>query len=86
MIEWNKAAQGYILSAFFVGYTLTQAVFGVLAGKYGGKRVLLAGTGVFTACTLLIPVASRFVEPSSKTKYPIQLLSIHYIKSFILLP
>ena len=76
MIEWDKAEQGYILSAFFVGCTLTQAVFGILAGKYGGKRVLLAGTGVFTACTLLIPIASRLVESSLssfKTKYPIQL-------------
>mgnify|MGYP001801869379 CR=1 FL=1 len=60
-IEWNKTTQGWVLSAFYLGYLITQTFGGVLAGRYGGKLVFLCGQAVFTVSTLLTPLAARFV-------------------------
>ncbi|KAG7308954.1 hypothetical protein JYU34_006231 [Plutella xylostella] len=37
---WDKKIQGYILSAFFVGYALMQIPGGLMAKRFGGKPVL----------------------------------------------
>ena len=61
-IEWDKTTQGWILSAFFYGYLVTQVPSGILAGRFGGKRVMLAGVSLFGATTVLVPVAARLVN------------------------
>ena len=53
-ITWNKTTQGWVLSAFYLGYLITQAFS-------GGKLVFLCGQAVFTVCTLLTPLAARYV-------------------------
>ena len=73
-IEWDKTTQGWILSAFFYGYLVTQVPSGILAGRFGGKRVMLAGVSLFGATTVLVPVAARLVNyntitPRYKTSY-----------------
>ena len=60
-ITCNKTTQGWVLSAFYLGYLITQAFSGLLAGRYGGKLVFLCGQAVFTVCTLLTPLAARYV-------------------------
>ena len=55
---WNQTTVGIIQSAFFWGYVTTQIPGGYLADKYGGKHVLAAGVIVWSAMTLLTPVAA----------------------------
>lgn len=60
-IEWDKQTQGFVLSAFFLGYLLTQTISGALAGRFGGKRLLLFGYTLLIVATVLTPVAARLV-------------------------
>lgn len=50
------SSSGYVqqtLSMFLLGAALSQAVFGPLADRFGRRRVLLAGTGLFAIASLL---------------------------------
>lgn len=55
---WSQTTVGIIQSAFFWGYVLTQIPGGYLADKYGGKHVLAVGVVVWSAMTLLTPLAA----------------------------
>ncbi|KAI0561993.1 Major Facilitator [Gracilaria domingensis] len=55
---WSQTTVGIIQSAFFWGYVLTQIPGGYLADKYGGKHVLAAGVIVWSAMTLVTPIAA----------------------------
>lgn len=55
---WNQTTVGIIQSAFFWGYVLTQIPGGYFADKYGGKHVLAVGVIVWSAMTLLTPLAA----------------------------
>lgn len=55
---WSAEEQGRVLSAFFVGYLLTQVAGGWLAERYGGKLVLGAGVVFWSFFTLLTPAAA----------------------------
>ncbi|XP_035224156.1 putative inorganic phosphate cotransporter [Stegodyphus dumicola] len=57
--SWNPELQGYILSAGFLGYVLTQILGGVLAGRFGSKPVLLAGLLLASICNLISPLSAR---------------------------
>ena len=57
-LGWDPGRQGLALSAFFIGYIATQIVGGRLADKHGGKAVLGIGVLVWSAATLLTPVAA----------------------------
>src|SRR4029078_3012081 len=49
---------GWVFSAFLAGYALFQTLGGMLADRYGPRRVLAAGVvwwGVFTALTASVP-------------------------------
>lgn len=37
---WDEAMRGPVLSAFFVGYLLTQLPGGLIADRFGGKGIL----------------------------------------------
>jgi MFS family permease len=52
---WDPQTQGGVLSAFFLGYLLTQIAGGRLADRFGGKVVLGAGVLLWSAFTLLTP-------------------------------
>ena len=58
----DKTTQGWILSAFYLGFGLTQALGGILAGRYGGKLVLFSGQVILTIATILTPIAARSVK------------------------
>ena len=58
-IEWDKTTQGWVLSAFFYGYLITQVPSGIIAGRYGGKRVVLVSLSLYSVTNMLIPVAAR---------------------------
>ena len=52
------STQGRVLSAFFVGYLLTQVLGGRLADRFGGKIVLGIGVLSWSLFTLITPFAA----------------------------
>ena len=44
-LGWSETEKGLVLSSFFIGYMSAQIVGGVLADKYGGKKVTAVVTG-----------------------------------------
>eukprot|EP00953_Heterococcus_sp_UTEX-ZZ885_P002566 1900-Heterococcus_DN1.PRE.3 len=56
--DWSKSFEGTVLSAFFLGYALTQMLGGWLADKYGGRYTLAAGLTAWSVFTLLTPAAA----------------------------
>ncbi|XP_014229479.1 putative inorganic phosphate cotransporter isoform X1 [Trichogramma pretiosum] len=56
--EWSFTYQGYLLSAFFYGYVLTQIPFGILAKRYGAKTYLAYGMLINSVFGLLVPVSA----------------------------
>ena len=57
-LNWSETEKGFVLSSFFIGYMATQIVGGVLADKYGGKRVMLWSLVAWSVFTLLTPIAA----------------------------
>jgi MFS transporter, ACS family, solute carrier family 17 (sodium-dependent inorganic phosphate cotransporter), other len=55
---WDKATQGWVLSAFFVGYLATQLLAGWLAARIGGRALLAFGVLWWSAFTVLTPLAA----------------------------
>jgi ACS family sodium-dependent inorganic phosphate cotransporter len=55
---WSQTEKGFVLSAFFVGYLLFMFVAGLLATRFGGKRVLGCSVAVWSIFTLLTPLAA----------------------------
>ena len=51
---------GWVLSAFFYGYLLTQIPGGWLATRFGGKHVYGLGIVATSVLTLLTPLAAEF--------------------------
>mmetsp|Transcript_25907 Transcript_25907/g.66670 ORF Transcript_25907/g.66670 Transcript_25907/m.66670 type:complete len:585 (+) Transcript_25907:161-1915(+) len=58
--HWDKSYQGFVLSAFFSGYMLTQILGGRLADQYGGKSVLAVGVSIWSLCTVATPWAASW--------------------------
>ncbi|XP_046580035.1 uncharacterized transporter slc-17.2-like [Haliotis rubra] len=56
---WSKSEQAGILSASFYGYMVTQIPAGILAGRYGGKYVMLIGMLIGSISSLLLPIGAR---------------------------
>jgi ACS family sodium-dependent inorganic phosphate cotransporter len=55
---WDKTLQGTVMSAFFIGYLLTQIAGGWLADRFGGKPVLAGGVVIWSLFTALTPPAA----------------------------
>ena len=56
---WSETTKGWVLSSFFIGYLLFMAASGVLANRFGGRKVLGAAVlwwSAFTALTPIVPV------------------------------
>jgi ACS family sodium-dependent inorganic phosphate cotransporter len=51
-LDWHKSFEGTVLSAFFLGYALTQMLGGWLADRYGGKFTLAAGLTAWSVFTI----------------------------------
>lgn len=57
--NWSAETQGIVLSSFFYGYGLTQALGGYCSGLFGGKPVLGSGLLLSSVLTLLVPRAAE---------------------------
>ncbi|RIB29296.1 major facilitator superfamily domain-containing protein [Gigaspora rosea] len=57
--NWNHITQGFVLSSFYIGCFTTQVIGGMLADKFGGRRVLGIGSATWALFTLLTPFSAR---------------------------
>ncbi|XP_063211699.1 sodium-dependent phosphate transport protein 3-like [Chroicocephalus ridibundus] len=57
--NWSAETQGIVLSSFFYGYGLTQALGGYCSGLFGGKPILGSGLLLSSVLTLLVPPAAE---------------------------
>jgi ACS family sodium-dependent inorganic phosphate cotransporter len=57
---WSQTQKGTVLAAFFVGYLLFMFIAGLLADRFGGKRVLSYSVLAWSIFTLLTPAAATF--------------------------
>jgi MFS family permease len=57
-LGWDYQTQGLVLSSFFAGYLLMQALGGRLADRFGGKLVLGVGVLLWSFFTLITPPAA----------------------------
>lgn len=55
----NVVAKGRLLSAFSIGYLLTQVLGGVLADLLGARRIVLLSLGATAACLAVAPAAAE---------------------------
>src|SRR5438876_69668 len=55
---YDAGQQGIVLSAFFWGYIWLQLAGGLIADRWGGRRVLAFGVGLWSIATILTPAAS----------------------------
>ena len=56
---WDETKSGIILAAFFYGYVTTQIPGGILAERFGGKRLLLFGILWTAVLTIFTPIFTR---------------------------
>lgn len=63
-MSWDPLTVGLVQSSFFWGYLLTQVLGGVLATKYGGKRVLGFGVLWWSLATCVTPLAAKVSLPA----------------------
>uniref|UniRef100_A0A0B7AYF6 Major facilitator superfamily (MFS) profile domain-containing protein n=1 Tax=Arion vulgaris TaxID=1028688 RepID=A0A0B7AYF6_9EUPU len=54
--KWDLHQQGWVLSAFAVGYMSSQVIGGSAAKKYGGKRILSLAVILWSLSTCLVPL------------------------------
>ncbi|VDN28758.1 unnamed protein product, partial [Gongylonema pulchrum] len=57
---WPKYVQGSVLSAFFWGYFCSQILGGYLAGRYGGRLVIVLGSSILTMFSPLAATTSVY--------------------------
>ncbi|MGI9202157.1 MAG: MFS transporter [Woeseiaceae bacterium] len=52
---WTDSQKGLVLSSFFAGYLLTQALGGILSYRFGGRNVFLVAVLLWSLFTVLVP-------------------------------
>lgn len=55
---WSRGTQDLVLSSFFWGYIILQVPAGYIAGRFGGKYLMLVSMGVTGIVNLLLPMAA----------------------------
>lgn len=57
-LGWSESTKGIVMSAFFVGYVLTQILGGYLANRFGGKVIMVIAVVSWSFFTILTPYAA----------------------------
>lgn len=55
---WSDTQKGLVLSTFFVGYLVTQAIGGIFSNRYGGRNVFLMAVLLWSLFTILTPISA----------------------------
>lgn len=58
---WSPSTAGLVQSAFFWGYILCQLPGGYLSSRFGGRKVLPAGVGLWSLATAGVPLLAATV-------------------------
>ncbi|XP_053609698.1 putative inorganic phosphate cotransporter [Plodia interpunctella] len=58
VFDWDRGVQDMILSSFFWGYIVLQVPAGMLAGKFGGKYLILATMVTNGIINMVVPFAA----------------------------
>eukprot|EP01084_Bolivina_argentea_P037702 69714_1 len=56
--QWSSTTQGFILSAFYIGYGIGNTIGGILSSKFGGKIILMFSILCTAILTLFIPFST----------------------------
>lgn len=56
---WESSFSGFVLSAFWAGYALTQVLGGRLADRFGGEKLLVLSLFLWSISTGLTPIAAK---------------------------
>jgi sugar phosphate permease len=59
--NWSAAEFGLVQSAFFIGYVFTQIPGGWLADRFGGSKVILAGTLWWSVFVFITPFGATLI-------------------------
>lgn len=62
VFDWDRSIQDTILSSFFWGYIILQIPAGMLAGKFGGKSLILCSMLSNGVVNLFVPLAASKVR------------------------
>lgn len=60
VFQWGTKLQGFILGSFFYGYICTQFFGGVMAQKFGSKKLLFTAMSVNSVLCLATPIATKY--------------------------
>ncbi|KAL4708199.1 hypothetical protein ACJJTC_005341 [Scirpophaga incertulas] len=58
VFQWERSIQDTILSSFFWGYAVLQIPAGMVAGRFGGKYLVLGAMTCTGVVNLLVPIAA----------------------------
>ncbi|KAJ8721769.1 hypothetical protein PYW08_004171 [Mythimna loreyi] len=58
VFDWSRTTQDTVLSSFFWGYIILQIPAGHIAGRFGGKYLMLASMGITGIVNLVLPIAA----------------------------
>lgn len=61
--DWTQEQQGWILSAFYVGYLVSHLPGSILAQQFSAKWTLSLGILISTICNFINPLALEYGEP-----------------------
>ena len=59
-LGWDETTKGLVLSSFFIGYMSMQIIGGLLANKYGGKKILIMAVTLWSFFTLITPIVATW--------------------------
>lgn len=74
----DKIQMGQVFSAFMLGYALFQIPWGVLADKFGPRRVLTAATAIWITTTLLTGMVPGKIAPAGAGAF-VSLLLLRFL-------
>jgi MFS family permease len=63
---WSPTVSGLVQSSFFYGYALTQIPGGYVTSRVGGRTVLPAGVGLWSAATAAVPLLAGTIPGAHK--------------------
>lgn len=62
IFAWSSQTEAFIISSFYIGYTLSHLPAGVIADCYGAKCVLSLAIFISSLTNILMPLAIRYGE------------------------
>ncbi|RIB20176.1 major facilitator superfamily domain-containing protein [Gigaspora rosea] len=84
--NWDHSIQGYVSSAFYIGYFTTLIIGGVIADKFGGKRVLSVGIGEGPTYSCIQSIISKWFPPEEQPRAVSLICVSNFIGMIISMP